>query len=250
MKIYTLNKEYKFQNRFLRHAIVYDLQSKSESFLIVYKWIYSSSNDQLTANEFDVSETYNIKSFGHLFISTFGRLTLIMFDLFKFKLIEKTFRLSFDMCPWISIMYPSYYSFITTTSKLNIILHIICFHIIFNDIFYCNHFNLELIRHYFAENSYVVGFIGSLSSTTFGIILWRLYKKYHRDEWHAASKQKHELSTVKLDPCLNKKELDPALYFHNSIKVLKNEIGNFKASKLASNQTKSTRDGKPTDINC
>ena len=64
-----------FLLRFLRHLIVYDLKNKTETFLIVYKWIYSSNDN--TAYEFDISEYYDIKSFGHLFISTFGRFYLI-----------------------------------------------------------------------------------------------------------------------------------------------------------------------------
>ena len=34
-----------------------------------------------------------------------------------------------DMCPWINIMYPSYYSFIPMKSKLTIILNIFSIHL-------------------------------------------------------------------------------------------------------------------------
>ena len=150
------------------------------------------------------------------------------------------------MCPWISVFYPSYYSYITTSVKLKIILNILCFHFVYNDIFFCNHFNLEIIRHYFDKNMLVASFIGAFNSTLYGVLLWYLNKKYHYEIWHATNKQKHELASVKLDPCLNKKELDPALYFHNSIKVLKTEIANFKTSKLTSYPAKVNNDGNVT----
>ena len=65
--------------------------------------------------------------------------------------------------------------------------------------------------------------------------MWSINKSYHYVEWLEKNKKRHELSTVKLDPCLNKKELDPTSYFHNSLKVIKTEIANFRTSKPVSN---------------
>ena len=55
----------------------------SELFFIIYQWL--DSEDKLKANEFKVSETYDVQSFGHLFLSKFTKLICFSVKYFNTK---------------------------------------------------------------------------------------------------------------------------------------------------------------------
>jgi hypothetical protein len=136
-----------------------------------------------------------------------------------------------DMCPWINIIYPSYYSFIPMKSKLTIILNIFSIHLIYNNLIVLNYFEIQLFKNYIENDFLNAAFFGSFLSTLYAIYMWFMFKQYHYNEWLDNNKKRHKKSN--LNTYLNKNELDSASYYHNSIKLLKNEIVSFKTIKSA-----------------
>lgn len=101
--------------------------------------------------------------------------------------------------------------------------------------------------------------MGTFLSTVISIIMWHIYKLYHRDEWHKVYQERHEYSIKKVNEYLiwqfntdyliycvcikvnnkttGKQDLDSASYFHNSVKVLTNDIEIFTASDGGKKET-------------
>lgn len=200
IRFYLSNKSQGKMNKwFLRHIQVFDLTEKRQEYFIIYKWLTCSLN---CVQEFDVAQKYDAKSFGHIFLENFGRLLI-------------------DMCPWLGVYFPRYYSDIPGYAKCQLILFLIsCFTLL--DYFVIEkkiHEKLSKITSDKSDQNAILAWLSSFLFVLFAIALWFLFKKLYHICWLFDQNRKY----AKLDPIRPKSNLKQDI-FEDTFEKLISEI--------------------------
>ena len=92
----------------MNYLTIHDIGNQDYEQCLVYRWLKAAnleppSPDTINVDEFQVSESFDLKSFGHLFHMTLNRLMV-------------------DMCPWFSIFLARHYSHLSKSVDANLLL--------------------------------------------------------------------------------------------------------------------------------
>ncbi|CAF0949566.1 unnamed protein product [Brachionus calyciflorus] len=197
-------KSRKAADWFLRHVIVHDLTEEKENYFIIYKWVCSDPNLTCTIEEFNCSEKYDVKSFGHLFIESFGRLLI-------------------DMCPWLSVYFPKYYSDIPRYAKCQLMLFLLVCFTLMNNYSIQRRFYAKLFK--ISSNKFdqliMLSSIIALFSVLISIVLWILLRYFYHQSWIYEQNSKYLKSN--LNELINKNSYSKFI-FDQTFEKLADEI--------------------------
>ena len=138
------------------------------------------------------------------------------------------------MCPWISAHFPPYYSDIPRFSKSLLLLLIFSVNSIVN-----NHFlnvidNLSEV-YTFKFVSIELVLFASFLSTFVSIVVWAIYRNLYHITWLFKQELKHLRSKSEMHEIKQKRIIDQEVYFKKSFEQLVNDIMQYQANKLNSN---------------
>lgn len=214
------NKPGKMNKWFLRHVQVFDLTEKKQEYFIIYKWLTCSLN---CVQEFDVAQKYDVKSFGHIFFENFGRILI-------------------DMCPWLSVYFPRYYSDIPIYAKCQLILFLIgCFslfdYLVFDQKI---HQKLSKITSDKSDQNLILTCTSSFLFVLLAIGLWYAFKKLYHISWLYDQNRKY----TKLNPIKQKRNSKHNI-FENTFEKLISEIKFIKMKKIDSEEQVKNKANNP-----
>lgn len=214
IRFYLSNSDSKLESKwFLRHVQVFDLTEKKEDYFIVYRWLTCRLS---CVQEFDVAQKYDVKSFGHLFFENFGRLLM-------------------DMCPWVSVYFPNYYSDIPRYAKCQLILLMISLFTLIDyfAIEYKIYFRLSKITSDKIEQLSILAGVSAFLSVLLTILIWFVFKKLYHIAWlYGQNRKCSKLAPNKFKSNLNKN------FFEDDFEKLIKEIINIKKLEINELETK------------
>ncbi|RNA15421.1 polycystic kidney disease 1-like 2 [Brachionus plicatilis] len=208
----------KINKWFIRHVQVCDLTEKKEEYFIIYRWFVCDLN---CVQEFDVAQKYDVKSFGHLFFENFGRLLM-------------------DMCPWMSVYFPKYYSDIPRYTKCQLIILLISFFSLIDylAIEYKIYNNFSKITSDKSDQIAILSWLSAFLCVFFTIGIWFMLKKFYHTVWLYEQNSKF----TKFNPAKLKLNLKQNV-FEDTFEKLISEIKFIRMKKRDSEEK--IRDNKP-----